>query len=212
MLQKFVSKRALITQIFLWGVLALIATTQTWVSIEVDAGAGVQQFEASGQSLNAALSPIAVATLAAAIALTIAGRVFRRILSVLVVLLGVGLIALVVGVMQDPAAASAGGLAELTGLTGGGNAELVTSMTVSVWPVVLGVSGALTCLSGAFVTVLSGRWVKSGQKYEAGAAPARAQSPGSDRISDWDALSDGDDPSEEGDTGNSRSTPPPQNR
>lgn len=212
MLQKFVSKRSLVTQIFVWGALALIATTQTWVSIDVDAGVGVQQFEASGQGLNPALSPIAVAVLAAAVALTIAGRVFRRVLSVLVVLLGVGLIALVAGVMQDPVASAAGGLAELTGLAGSGNAELVTSVSVSAWPVVLGVSGVLACVSGMLVTVLSGRWVTSGQKYEPSAAAVRTQSPGADRISDWDALSDGTDPSEEDDTGDTRSTPPPGNR
>lgn len=216
-MKRLISKRALIAQAFICGVLALIAATQTWAAITVDAGAGAQIFEATGQNQNAALSPVALAILAAAVALTIAGPIFRRLLGVLIAALGAGSAWLAFAIMRDPVESASSGLTELTGLAGGGHAELVVAVAPSVWPVIAGVSGCLAGVYGILIAVLGGRWGSSGKKYEATTSRDRERPIERDRISDWDALSNGDDPSDEisddsgsSDEPGSRDATPPQ--
>lgn len=216
-MKRLISKRALIAQAFICGVLALIAATQTWAAITVDAGAGAQIFEATGQNQNAALSPVALAILAAAVALTIAGPIFRRLLGVLIAVLGAGSAWLAFAIMRDPVESASSGLTELTGLAGDGHAELVVAVAPSVWPVIAAVTGCLSGVYGVLIAILGGRWGSSGKKYESTTSRDRARPIERDRISDWDALSNGDDPSDElsntidsGDALGSRDVSPPQ--
>uniref|UniRef100_UPI003A8A6196 Trp biosynthesis-associated membrane protein n=1 Tax=Leucobacter sp. BZR 635 TaxID=3378705 RepID=UPI003A8A6196 len=56
-----------------------------------------------------------------------------------------------------------------------------------------------TLLQMAVVLIFGGRWKAAGRKYESGGAQAKQRSataPTDDRISDWDALSDGGDPTD----------------
>ncbi len=185
--------------IALAGAVALIAGAQTWVSFMVE---GVESLEAvSGHELNAALSPVALATVAAALALTIAGRVFRRVLGLLVALLGAGLTVLTWSVLVDPLRAITGKVAELTGITGSAavSGVAVTGLQVSPWAYAGLVAGVFAALLGVCVLFLSGKWGAAGRKYEVDSAPvaavpqaARGDAP--DRISDWDALTGGEDP------------------
>jgi len=46
------------------------------------------------------------------------------------------------------------------------------------------------------VLVFGGRWKTAGRKYEAEAGPARPATAEPDRISDWEALNSGQDPSD----------------
>ncbi|MBL3687204.1 hypothetical protein D3248_09640 [Leucobacter zeae] len=173
------------------GALGLIAGSQTWVSFMLD---GTHDLEAvTGHAVNAALSPVSIALVAAALALTIAGPVFRRILGGLVALLGAGLVALSASVVASPIAAVGARITELTGIAGDVAGDLVVWHSVAAWAWVSIAAGALAVLAGALVIVLGGRWAAGGRKYDASAqrAPAGA---GSDRISDWDALSEGGDP------------------
>ena len=173
------------------GGVALLAGSQTWVSFMLDGEHSVHT--ASGHDVNPALSPIAIAIVAAALALTIAGPVFRRVLGVLVALLGAGSVALTVGVVSAPLAAVSGKITEMTGLTGG--ADSVVWSEVSVWPWVTLLAGAFAVMFGILILITAGKWAQGGRKYDS-SAPASKEAGKPDRISDWDALSDGDDPTE----------------
>lgn len=191
------SKLPLLAGIAVAGGVALYSATQVWVSLSLAEGAAAfGQLDVTGQQVNQSLSPVAIAALAAALALTIAGKAFRRVLGVLVLLLGVGLGMISVAVMGDPAAAVAGRLAEATGLAGSAQAGLVTSVALSPMAIVTLVAGALLALLGLLVLLLGGRWKTAGRKYEADSGAARPASAEPDRISDWESLNDGQDPSE----------------
>ncbi|NLB47594.1 MAG: Trp biosynthesis-associated membrane protein [Microbacteriaceae bacterium] len=191
------SKLLLLAMIACSAIVALLSSAQPWVFIELSAGAAAfEQLSLTGQELHPALAPVAIAALAAALALTIAGVVFRRVLGVLVAGLGVALALAVCGVWSDPVAAARGHLDEVTGITGTEQAALVAGSETSSLILVALVAGALMCVSGVMVSVLSGGWKSAGRKYDA-ASPASVRDDGPpDRISDWESLSDGFDPSD----------------
>ncbi len=191
------SKLWLLTGIALAGALALFGATQVWVTLSLAAGAAASETLAvTGQQLNQSLSPVALAALAAAIALTIAGKAFRRVLGVLVLLLGAGITVIAINVLSDPSAAVASRLAEVTGLEGAVQADLVTATTVSPLVFVTLAAGVLLALLGLPVLWLGGRWKSAGRKYEADAQRGQPQSNEPDRISDWEAQNEGYDPSD----------------
>ncbi len=189
------SKLWLVCGVAVAGGLALYGATQVWVTLSLAAGAAASGWlEVTGQQVNQSLSPVAIAALAAALALTIAGRVFRRLLGVLVLLLGAGIAAIAVSVVRDPGAAVAGRLAEATGLEGPSQTDLVTSLMVSPLVAVTVAAGAALVLLGLLILFLGGRWRTGGRRYEADSGRARVVADEPDRISDWEALNDGDDP------------------
>ena len=57
--------------------------------------------------------------------------------------------------------------------------------------------GILAVIFGAVVVIFGGRWGAAGRKYDSENARRSAPSAGPDRISDWDSLSGGADPSDE---------------
>ena len=210
------SKKLVVTGTLLVAAVALIAATQVWLSIELSEGVSAQgTLTVTGQQLSPPLAPMALALAALALALTIAGRIFRFVLGALGVVLGGGIVALTLGVLQAPLDAAAGKVTELTGI-GGSDATgiaVVASSQVSVWAAITATAGCIAALLGIAVLVWGSRWRAAGRKYEtaatasgprpAGDDPAgqAAQTPEHDRISDWDALSDGADPSEVADSG-----------
>jgi uncharacterized membrane protein (TIGR02234 family) len=198
------SKLWLLAAIALGGGLALYGATQTWVTLSLTEGAAAFGWlSITGQELNQSLSPIALAALAAALALTIAGAVFRRLLGALVVLLGVGIISIAATVLGDPVSAGLSRLDEATGLTGGAQLDLVTGSESSLFIVWTLASGAILAVCGVLVLVFGGRWKAAGRKYDSSAASAvvGGGTPSHvtdepDRISDWESLNDGVDPSD----------------
>lgn len=202
------SKKLVVTGILLLAAVALIAATQVWLNIELSEGVSAQgALTVTGQQLSPPLAPMALALAALALALTIAGRIFRLVLGALGVLLGAGIVALTLGVLSAPLDAAAGKVTELTGI-GGSDATgiaVVASSQVTAWAAITATAGCLAALLGLAVLVWGRRWRSAGRKYEtasnaasaaAADAAAEAQNPERDRISDWDALSDGADPSE----------------
>lgn len=191
------SKLWLILGVAIAAVGALAAATQPWVVIFLTPGsAASEQLQASGQQLNASLSSIALAAVAAALALTIAGAVFRRVLAVLITLFGVGITAIAGSVQADPLAAARGRITEATGLSGDAIAGTVVSIDMSVFIVLTMVCGVVLGVLGLAILAFAGTWKRSGRKYTR-TPVGRDRSPDEapDRFSDWDAQNDGMDPS-----------------
>lgn len=176
--------------IALAGGLALLAGSQTWISFMLDGTHSVETV--TGHDVNAALSPVSIAIVAAALALTIAGPIFRRVLCGLVALLGAGLVALTSTALLSPAGAISGRVTELTGITGGDGGSAVIWSSLSGWAWACAAAGLIAAVLGIAVIVTGGRWGAAGRKYDSAKQAPAAGAP--DRISDWDALSEGGDP------------------
>ena len=191
------SKLIVVAGIAVAGGVALLAGSQPWVSFMLDGEHTLHS--ATGHDVNPALSPVAIALVAAALALTIAGKVFRAVLGALVALLGAGVVALCFGVINSPLASVSGKITELTGIAGGATANGVVWSQLSGWAWATLAAGLVAALLGVAVLVVGRRWAQGGRKYDQapreGAAAAASGKP--DRISDWDSLSDGEDPTSE---------------
>ena len=193
------SKLPLLGAVALSGVFALVAATQPWVNLVlVEGAAAAGSLSVSGQDLNASLSPVAIAVLAAALALTIAGKIFRRVLGILIAALGAGALSIAGGVLADPVGAAASRIAEITAISGADQQNLVESSALSAWPLVTAIAGGALLVLGLLIAILSGVWRAAGRKYESRTdteMPVREEAE-PDRISDWERQNDGQDPSD----------------
>ncbi len=176
--------------------LVLLAWSQPWFTLTLVAGTGDgQALVVGGDAAASGLAPLALTTLALVAALAIAGPVFRAILGILEALVGACIVAVAIVSLNDPVAASASALTELTGVSGHESvAALVAQVEVTAWPVVAIAFGAVIVLVGAFVAVTAPRWPVSGRKYSRTRVEAESSDAPVDPIAEWDALSDGDDP------------------
>ncbi|MGO3147637.1 MAG: Trp biosynthesis-associated membrane protein [Leucobacter sp.] len=194
------SKSWLIGLIVIVGGAALLASVQEWLHVAFAPGVSVvQEITVSGQKISPALTLIALAALASALVLTIAGIAFRKVLGVLVALLGAGLATIGTTFALDPLGGARSQIEEATGIAGATHSGLVASFEASIWPIATAAVGVLLIVQGVAVVLVSGRWKSAGRKYDAVEGSqrkaARVVAEG-DRISEWDALSDGEDPTE----------------
>ena len=200
------SKRFVIFGLMVVAGVLLLSATRNWIRFElVEGAATVTHLEVSGQVAATGILPISLALLAIAVTLSIAGRAMRVVLGALIVLLGAWVsFSSFQPISGGTAALVRTAATELSSVTGLGPSEhdaAVAGASPSAWPAVAGCFGVLVIVIGV-VAILRGRtWKAAGQKYTSGSrAHSRSQNGGSDRISDWDALSDGADPSLEEDT------------
>jgi len=141
--------------------------------------------------LGGALLPLALASLALVAALALAGPFFRVVLGILDSLLGVCVLAVAIWALSDPVRASLPVLIDSTGISGEGTLlGMVASAPATPWPFVSVVLGVVMILTGLGIAVTSRAWPTSGAKY----SRTRAETPDGTAIHDWDALSEGDDP------------------
>ncbi|MET3204359.1 MULTISPECIES: Trp biosynthesis-associated membrane protein [unclassified Arthrobacter] len=190
------------TLVLLIAVLALAvfgATTQTWITVSLDANqvgqvAGDQNtLPVQGSKAATAVTALAVVALAGGLAASIAGKFARWVIIALIVLASVGIIAAAATVLADPLGAAQGSIAAATGVTGG-HAEVA----VTAFPV-LAVAAATLLALAALLIIPAGRHWKSRTKYDAATYGAPAGSAAAatgpvDEIDGWDRLSRGDDP------------------
>jgi hypothetical protein len=168
--------------------LAALSWSQTWYVLRLsDAAHAV-----GGEVAGGALLPLALASLCAVLALGLAGPVFRSILAVLDALLGACVIAVTAWSLSDPVRASVPALIEATGFSGDaqGFRDQLTGTEVTMWPWVGLVAGLLMTLTGLAIAVTGRGWPASGSRY----TRTRAVTSQGDPVRDWDALSEGDDP------------------
>jgi hypothetical protein len=178
--------------------LTLLSATQLWWTVDVTG----KTLEVAGTVASPALSALALTSFALTAALAIAGPLFRLVLAVLQTLTGITIILAAINSLAEPVATSAVLISEATGVAGNESiAALVDGIAVTGWPTLAIVSGALTALVGVVLLFTVRRWPTASRKYQA----VRLDQPGAPRsaVGDWDALSDGADP-----TDNSDSTDP----
>ncbi|CAN5169787.1 hypothetical protein BH11ACT5_BH11ACT5_00060 [soil metagenome] len=179
-------KLLLIAAAAVFGGLTLIAWTQQWFVLTLTSG---QALPVAGQVAAPALSALGLASLALAAALSIAGRVFRVVLGVVEVLVGVLVAGSAIAAISHPVAASVATVTDAVGESGSAAvAALVASVAVGAWPWLAVLLGVLSALVGAGVLATTRRWPGPTRKYETG--PADTTTP----AGTWDALSDGRDP------------------
>ncbi|WP_157006083.1 Trp biosynthesis-associated membrane protein [Agromyces laixinhei] len=188
--------------------LVLLSWSQTWFDLLIESstiGGTGEPVAVAGSVASPALAALGLAGLAIAPALAIAGLGVRFVLGVLEVLLG-GCVLLAASLsLAGPVAAVSPAVTEATGVAGAEpTAELVASVTATVWPAPAIAGGALLVLAGLAVLVTGGRWPASSRRYadsrmvSDGTSGSAAARPASDRaIDDWDGLSRGDDPTDD---------------
>jgi uncharacterized membrane protein (TIGR02234 family) len=165
------------------------ATTQTWIEVRLDpAGASNSDLHVQGSKAATAVTALAVVALAGGLAASIAGKIARWIIAVLITLSAAGIILAAVTVILDPLGAAQGSIAAATGVSGG-----QADAAVTAFPVVAIVAGCLLAVC-AIVLPLAGRHWTSRTKYDAAARVKKSGSEPVDEIDSWDSLSRGEDP------------------
>lgn len=200
------TKRNLVSLLLLLAVAMLFAITRPWLELQlIPSAAAHGDVTVTGTAGNKALMPVAIALLAIGAVLGIAGRALRVALGALTAVFG-GWIAWsafagVLGGQDAEIDFAKASIAEATGILSSSPIEVVDLMQVTVWPTVTVVLGLLVLLVGIGVAVFGWNWAQGGKRYEAKGSPREKKAPrpdgSADRIADWDALSEGDDPSDE---------------
>lgn len=191
---RWARKSTLVLLIALLALAVFGTTTQTWITVTLDADqvgqAARNALQVQGSKAATAVTALSVVALAGGLAASIAGRIARWITAAIIVLASAGIIAAAATVLADPLSAAQGSIAAATGISGS-NARVA----LTAFPVLAVVAGSLLALS-ALLIIPAGRHWKSRTKYdtaaEAGTVPAAAGPV--DEIDSWDRLSRGDDP------------------
>ena len=178
--------------------LTLVAWTQPWFLIQLQSGA---ELSVAGDVAAPALSALALAGLALIAALSIAGPFFRVVLGALGVAIGALIVVSAVLAIIDPISASVAVITDATGVSGDDSLRaLVASAPESAWPWLTVVIGSLSIFVAVAVLVNGRSWPGSARKYQAvRLEPAdgehvAGQASEHSAVDDWDALSDGSDP------------------
>ena len=188
-------KYTLILASLLLAALVLLAWTQTWLTVELVAGAPTASVPVDGNVAAPALAALALAGLALTAALSIAGLLFRVVLGILDALLGACIAFSAVLVLTGPVAASEPAVTAATGVAGSESiAEVVSATSLTLWPVLTFVAGVLLVLVGLGVALTARRWPSSSRKYSAVRLEPANRDEMPDAVDSWDELSRGDDP------------------
>lgn len=172
------------------GGLLLLSWTQSWFFLVLEGG---QTLDVPGQAAAPALSALALACLALAGALTIAGRVLRIVLGAVESLIGVAVLSTAVSALVAPIAASSSTITAATAVSGPESiAAIVTTVSTGGWPWLAAVTGAIIIVAGIAVVVAGPRWPGPTRKYESTNAVVDDDS--STPLGAWDSLSGGADP------------------
>lgn len=180
--------------------LILIAWTQPWFTVTlVPDQVGGAVILIDGSIAAGGLAALGLAGLALVGALAIAGPVFRIVLGVLEALIGITVLLSAVPAIIDPVSASSPAVTSATGVSGAESvSRLVESVSFTPWPWIAVALGAASVSLGVLVVVTGRRWPGSSRKYSAvrleDAAGEQDAAAEPDPIGDWDALSDGSDP------------------
>lgn len=177
--------------VLLTGALAIIllvaANTRTWVSGTVtDAVLQGAHTDASGGKAAPALLASALVGAAAVLATLTTGRIARWIAAVITLLAGIVAVVAVMVVVRDPVKTLGDVATSMTGHTG----DRKVTADLTFWPWVALLGAVLLVLTGVLAILGARAWSGLSSRYDAPTAPKAAAR------SDWDKLTDGEDPTD----------------
>lgn len=188
------------------------ASAAPWIHATVSTTLEATTVDVRGSDAATAVTALGLVAAAAALASTLAGRVLRSVVGVIVSLAGVGAGLVTVGVLRDPATAARASVGSRTGVVGSGG-----QFDPTVWPWVACAAAAAMVVCGAWLVVVArNAKPRAARRYDRGALtgaaasgperhaddrrdgrqPGAAAQPGghADDIDAWDALTRGEDP------------------
>jgi uncharacterized membrane protein (TIGR02234 family) len=160
---------------------ALLSASPTWLRVTLQAGGVAGHATVKGRGAAAAAVPLALVAAAGLIALALVRGWVRRLLGILVLAAGAGVIASAARVLADPTGIARGDTHVKT-------AGKVASVAVQAPPYLTVIGGALVVAGAVLAILYGGGWPSPARRYER--AAARAARP----KDDWEALEQGDDP------------------
>lgn len=170
------------------GALGLLAAGREWGSATTSSTLSETTITVSGRDLVPLAPAVSLIALAAVLAVPATRRLGRRIVGLVLAVLGAGAAAVSVLAAID----LDGEVREWIGSSAdtSGSIDQVTTSAGWAWVQVLG--AALVLIAGLMVAVRGPRWPGMGAKYER-PAPGRSGPAGTSKEA-WDALDRGDDP------------------
>lgn len=205
------TKRASLTLLLILSVLALLASSQNWLTFTLDTVASSNQsLSVAGNAVAPLAFSLSIIALAGVGALTIADRVVSVIILVAVSAASIGIVAVTWAVMNDPVGYAKAQLSAATGLAGLNTLrDHVIQTELSPWVIVTLIVAIVVAATSIATLFFVRNWTAGGTRYSSravrGAAEdhadstaetfARFEALSDDRIQDWDALSQGEDPS-----------------
>jgi len=171
------------------ALLTLLTTTQTWWTLHL----ATRALPIAGTVAGPALAALALCTLVLAAALALAGPVFRLILGLLQLLLAFTIVLTTILSLVKPDEPSESAVQTATGIAGTTSIDhLITSVTLTPWGFVAVALGGVAFILGIWLLISFRFWPAASRKYQA-VRFQPADGP-RDAVIDWDALSDGTDP------------------
>lgn len=174
------------------ALLSLLTTTQNWWTLHL----ATQSIPIAGTVAAPALVALSLCGLVLAAALALAGPLFRIILAALQLVLAFTIELTTILSLSAPDQPSSSAVSSATGVAGATSiAALIKSVEFTPWGFVAVVLGALAFLVGLWLLATSRFWPAPTRKYQ----PVRFASADGprDAVVDWDALSDGSDPTQD---------------
>lgn len=167
----------------------------TWVTATgTSALAGEVAVRVPGGQAAPVVPATALVLAAAGVALLLAGRAGRWVVAAVVLAGGVALAVAAGAVLADPASRAVDAVATQTGV-----GRLTGPARLTAWPGVTLAVGVLAVVVAVLLARSSARWSAPSRRHEvAPSSSAPVASPAPDERSDWDALTRGSDPSEDG--------------
>ncbi|MHA7277157.1 Trp biosynthesis-associated membrane protein [Arthrobacter sp. HLT1-21] len=186
-------KGTVILATVLFSLAAFASTTRTWLTVVLPQDAvQTPDLQIPGSDAATAVTAFALVALAAALAVSIAGRIARVLVVAILLIAGVGIVWNSIRVVADPAGAAAPAIGEAIGVSTGSGAELV----LTAFPWLAAAAGVLLTGTAVWMLIAGRSWNRS-TRYEKVAAEnptARTTTAHSDEIDSWDQLTKGKDP------------------
>lgn len=167
-MKRWQRKGTVIMAAVLFGIAAFATTTRTWLNVQLPRTAvQTPDLAVSGSDAATAVTAFAIVAITAGLAASIAGPVARWIVSVILLVSGVGVAAASYTVISDPIQGAAGAIGQAIGVSGA--TGTVVTLTALPWAAL--VSGILIALTGIWLAVASRGW-KSSRRFAPAPAPA----------------------------------------
>ncbi|TDD49865.1 hypothetical protein E1263_31630 [Kribbella antibiotica] len=158
----------------------------TWAT--ADPGTGRLPVEFNGYSITRAPATLALAAVVALVITKLAGTALRRIIGVLMVLMGFAATAVALQVRPDDV--------ELSRLRPELSQAVTDTVTVATgpapWPALAG--GAALLLAGLVTVLTAHRWKRPTDRYEREPAAVAAEKQSGQDVDQWKAIDAGEDP------------------